>query len=141
MSYKNFLSFSITDSICTGTLCRYDSDENVMEIKDICRFSNSEIYVSNHRYHDILSVFSHIKKGISKALKETDNNIENNNTLEIGNTQNNITNNSGGIRNTIEIEDNSSQSNIEIYLYIVMGVILLAIVVIVAILLKNRKSK
>ena len=76
MSYKNFLSFSITDGICTGTLCRYDSDENIMELKDICRFSNSEISVGGHKYHDILSIFSHIKKGISKALKETDNNIE-----------------------------------------------------------------
>lgn len=76
MSYKNFLSFSITDGICKGILCRYDSDENNTELKDIYRFSNSEISVCGHRYHDVLSIFSHIRKGISKALKETDNNIE-----------------------------------------------------------------
>ena len=89
---------------------------------------------------------------LSNSEVKTDNNIENNNTinniveenntLEIGNTQNNTTNNNvDNIGNTIAIEENSSQNNIKTYLYIIIGAITLAIIVIIIILVKNRKSK
>lgn len=83
---------------------------------------------------------------VGNSEVKTDNNIENNNTInnivEENNTQNNTTNNNvDNIRDTIAIEENSSQNNIKIYLYIIIGAITLAIIVIIIILAKNRKSK
>lgn len=70
MGNKKVLSFEITDSLCSAVLCTYDNYSRKAVVKEVYRFRNAPVTVNGHRYRDILSIISHIKKGISKAIDE-----------------------------------------------------------------------
>lgn len=71
MDCRKILYFDITDSLCRAILCTYNISGNSCEFKEIYRFRSYPVYISGHRYRDILAIISNIKKSISKTLKET----------------------------------------------------------------------
>lgn len=70
MGYRKVLNFEITDSLCTAFLCIYDDIEKTAEFKEIYKFRNNPVKFNGHNYCDVLNLFRHIKKGISKVKDE-----------------------------------------------------------------------